>query len=134
MRPLQKDDAGPVVLHSAQLSKMAQEVESTRLGTLEEVYAATIPPLSSTNKLPSADDIIRLSRERAQKHELLGHWTEVAREYLWLFRRTRTLGEKDLIIKTTALLTELLRAVIDTAKRKKISTVRIYGTQGHQRA
>jgi len=116
VRPSQGGSEDPIVLHSTRLSKMAQEVESTSLGTLEEVYAAIIPPLSFNKKLPRTDNIIQWSRERASKHEFLGHWKEVSQEYLWLFRRTQTLQQKDLITKATALLMELLKAVIDTAQ------------------
>jgi len=116
VRPSQGGSEDPIVLHNTRLSKMAQEVESTRLGTLEEVYAAIIPPLSFNKKLPRTDNIIQWSRERASKHEFLGHWKEVSQEYLWLFRRTQTLQQKDLITKATALLMELLKAVIDTTQ------------------
>ncbi|KAK3358060.1 hypothetical protein B0T25DRAFT_517382 [Lasiosphaeria hispida] len=125
VRPAQKDGAGGdspwqlITLHSTWLSKMAQDIKSTGLGSLEEIYAAIIPPLSARNKLPRADDIIRWSRERAKQHELLGHWKEAADAYLWLFQTARTLPQGDIAIKATALLMEFLKAVTDAIKIRK---------------
>ncbi|KAK0726114.1 hypothetical protein B0H67DRAFT_480204, partial [Lasiosphaeris hirsuta] len=39
-------------LHTGRLSKMAQDIQSTGLGSLEEVYLCILPPLSMENKLP----------------------------------------------------------------------------------
>lgn len=44
--------------HNAHLSKTAQDIRNTGLGTLDDIYLALIPPLSAKNKLPQAEIII----------------------------------------------------------------------------
>jgi ankyrin repeat protein len=39
-------------LHTSRLSKLAQDIQSTGLGRLEDVYLCILPPLSIENKLP----------------------------------------------------------------------------------
>ena len=107
-------------LHNAQLSKLAQDIQSTGLGSLEDVYLSIIPPLSTSKKLPRADAIIGWARERARPHEQRGHWEEAADEYLSLYRMAKTFqGQGEVLTKATALLVENLRAITDALKLKK---------------
>ncbi|KAK5651448.1 hypothetical protein OQA88_12455 [Cercophora sp. LCS_1] len=104
-------------LHNSQLSKMAQAIHNTGLGSLEEIYQCVIPPLSGEQRLPCVTTIIDWTRKQARPHELRGHWKEAATVYLSLFRTARTyLQDPDIVAKATALLMECLNAVIDVLK------------------
>ncbi|KAH6848117.1 hypothetical protein B0I37DRAFT_376732, partial [Chaetomium sp. MPI-CAGE-AT-0009] len=108
-------------LHNSQLSTMAQTIQSTGLGTLEEVYMCIIPPLSAENKLPRPDSIIDWTRTHAERHERRGHWKEAGDAYMWLFRTTKsTQGRGSIAVKATALLMEFLMAVTNTVKLRKV--------------
>ncbi|RYP78165.1 hypothetical protein DL769_003246 [Monosporascus sp. CRB-8-3] len=126
VRPVREDGVSgdstwkSIALHSTRLSKLAQDIQATGFGSLEEIYLAIVPPLSAENKLPCADAIIEWTRENAKPHELLGHWAEAADAYLWLFRTAQMFpGRGDIATKATALLMEYLRAVTDTIKLRK---------------
>ena len=125
VRPIVADGEGSdswqsFTLHSVQLSKLAQDIQTTGIGTLEEVYLCIIPPLSISNRLPQADAIIQLTRKHAQPHEQLGRWNEAGEVYLWLFRTSQAFPEQDkLINKATALLMEYLRTVTAAIKLSK---------------
>ena len=107
-------------LHNNQLSAMAQAIQSTGLGTLEEVYMCIIPPLSAENKLPQPDSIIDWTRTHAERHERRGHWKEAGDAYIWLFQTTKfTHGHENISIKAIALLMEILMAVTDAVKLRK---------------
>ncbi|SCV61379.1 uncharacterized protein FFFS_15948 [Fusarium fujikuroi] len=95
--------------HNTTLSKLAKNIQSTGLGSLEEVYLAIIPPLSAWNKLPRADAIVEWTREHTKRHEQLGHWKEATDAYLWLFEVSKTFSEQS--NKATAVLMEYLRTV-----------------------
>ena len=107
-------------LHSAQLSKLAQNIQSTGIGTLEEVYLCIIPPLSINNRLPQPDAIIQWTRKHAQPHEQLGRWYDAGDAYLWLFRTSQAFPKQEMIAnKATALLMEYLRVVMAAIKLRK---------------
>ncbi len=109
-------------LQNAKLSKLARDIESTGLGTLEDIYLSIIPPLSSAKKLPGADAIVEWARRHVTPHEQLGHWQEVGDAYLWLFRIAKNFPDQSgtyTYTKVTALLIEYLRAVSDAAMLKK---------------
>jgi len=101
-------------LHNTQLSEMAQDIQSTGLGSLSEIYLSIIPPLSGEKKLPRADAIIKLARDHAKPHEQLGRWQKASEAYRWLFRTANASSKQNGIgVKATALLMEFLRAVTD---------------------
>ncbi|KAF7542176.1 hypothetical protein G7Z17_g11812 [Cylindrodendrum hubeiense] len=107
-------------LHSDQLSKMARDIQNTGIGTLEEIYLGIIPPMSAENRLPRADAIIRWTRKHVQPHEQLGRWNEAGNAYVWLFQISKTFPRQGSIAaKSTALLTEYLRAVTAAIKLRK---------------
>ena len=56
-------------LQNSQLSKMAQDIHNTGLGSLEEVYQCIIPPLSGEDRLPCVNTIIEWTRKYARLHE-----------------------------------------------------------------
>ncbi|KAH6617508.1 hypothetical protein F5144DRAFT_393815 [Chaetomium tenue] len=102
-------------LHNTQLSAMAQDIQSTGLGTLEEVYLCIIPPLGTENKLPQPDSIIDWTRAHAERYEKRGHWKEACDAYAWLFRITKsTQGQDSISIKALALFVEFLMVVTET--------------------
>lgn len=104
-------------LRNSRLSKLAQDVQSTGLGSLEEIHLSIIPPLSAENKLPRADDIIELARRQAKRHEQVGHWKEAGDAYLWLFRTAKTFPEDSgIFVRATAVLLEFLRCLALTIK------------------
>ncbi|KAJ3547472.1 hypothetical protein NM208_g1493 [Fusarium decemcellulare] len=119
--PLLADGGGSTwtsfALHNTQLSRLVQCIQSTEIGTLEEVYQSIIPPLSVANRLPEPDAIIHLVRQHCQPHEQLGHWEEVAEAYIWLFNISNNFPEGATItLKATALLMEYLGEVADALK------------------
>jgi ankyrin repeat protein len=107
-------------LYSSTLFQIAQDVQSTGLGSLEEAYLSIIPSLSMARKLPKTDGIVELARQQAEGHELLGQWQEAGEVYLWLFRTCITFGAKDdIAIKATVVLMEFLRS-LDLAIEKRV--------------
>ncbi|KAL8336355.1 hypothetical protein RB601_000260 [Gaeumannomyces tritici] len=118
LRPAQRDgERGDsawqsISLRNTRLSKMAQDIQATGLGSLEEIYLAIIPPLSVRQKLPQADAVVELVRQHAKQHEELQHWKQAGDAYLWLFRMAKTFPEQSRITtKATAVLMEYLRTV-----------------------
>ncbi|KAL0938064.1 ankyrin repeat protein [Colletotrichum truncatum] len=104
-------------LKNTKLSKMAQEIYDTGLGTPEEVYLSIIPPLSVNDRLPRTNAIISLTQQEALRHEKLQQWQQVAEVYLWLFRKAKTFpAESDFVAKATAVLFECHRQVVSAAE------------------
>ncbi|KAI9147138.1 Ankyrin repeat, PH and SEC7 domain containing protein secG [Paramyrothecium foliicola] len=104
-------------LQNDQLSRMAQEVQNTGLGSLQDIYLSIVPPLSVNSKLPQADAIMRLIREEARLFERGGRWKEAANLYLWLFRVAKTFPEESgFSLKATAILLDLLRRLVATLR------------------
>ena len=93
-------------LHNAKLFNLAQDIQSTGLGSLEDVYMSLIPPLSAEDKLPRADVIVEWAREYAKPHEERRHWTEAAKPYVWLFQTAKSSGRREITTKATARLME----------------------------
>jgi ankyrin repeat protein len=110
-----QDDAASwkdFTLQNATLSRMVEDVHRTGLGSLGDIYMSIIPPLSITRKLPEAGAVIKLARQQARKHELVGHWKEAGDIYRWLFRKCQTLDSDDPVaLKATAVLAEFWRTV-----------------------
>ncbi|MBE3042127.1 hypothetical protein IMZ48_06005 [Candidatus Bathyarchaeota archaeon] len=102
-------------LHNAQLSKLAQDITNTGIGTLEEAYLSIIPPLSTLDSLPHTDSVIRWARKQARAHENVGRWNEAGEVYIWLFKLwkgSKMLSRQAIIsIEATTWLVECLEAV-----------------------
>jgi ankyrin repeat protein len=75
-------------LESAELLQMAREVQSTGLGTLEQIYLSFIPPLSQAMKL-HADEIFDLVLDRAHEYEKDCRWSKAADIYCNLLKTAR---------------------------------------------
>jgi hypothetical protein len=107
-------------LRNYQLSKMAQDIQNTGLGSLEEIYMTVIPPLSAENRLPQPSTIVELARQYAKRHEQRGHWQEASDIYLWLFQRAKSFPKQSGIsVKATAVLMEYLRQLNSTIELRK---------------
>ncbi|KAL8365070.1 hypothetical protein RB595_004064 [Gaeumannomyces hyphopodioides] len=126
VRPAQRDGGSgdstwqSIALRNSRLSKMAQDIQTTGLGSLEEIYLAIIPPLSAQQKLPQADDIVELARQHAKRHERLQHWKQAGDAYLWLFRVAKTFPEQSgIATKATAVLVEYLRMITRALELRK---------------
>ncbi|KAH7318070.1 hypothetical protein B0I35DRAFT_478607 [Stachybotrys elegans] len=102
------------------LSRMAHDIQSTGLGSLEDIFLCILPPLSVEHKLPKSDAIIDLAREQAKRQEQLKHWDKAAAAYIWLFRTAKIFPQQSgIATKATALLIEYLRQVTSSIKLKK---------------
>ncbi|MBE3043181.1 ankyrin repeat domain-containing protein [Candidatus Bathyarchaeota archaeon] len=73
-------------LWNEKLAKMAQDIHTAGLGSLDHIYLSIIPPLSVQQRLPRSEAIIDLRRRQARPHEQLRQWTEAGETYLWLLR------------------------------------------------
>ena len=101
-------------LHGVVLSKLAQDIQATQPGGLDDIYSAIVPPLSATSKLPPADEIIKWTRAHVGPHERLGQWKTASEVYVWLFETTTNmLGQEQLHTKATALLMEFSMTLAD---------------------
>lgn len=76
-------------VRDAQIQTLAEDIQGTGIGTLDDVYLAIIPPLSMHNKLPQPD-IRNWALRSVTPAEHGGHWEEATPTYLWLFRAART--------------------------------------------
>ena len=127
VRLTQRDDTGKddsawksIALNNIRLSKMVQDMHTTGLGSLDELYPAIVAPLSLRNKLPRLDAIIAWAREHARPHEKRGNWKGAADAYLWLFETAASFPQDDFFNnKATALLMELLRAIMEATDSRK---------------
>ncbi|KAK3996578.1 hypothetical protein QBC44DRAFT_231340 [Cladorrhinum sp. PSN332] len=121
-----------ISLHSVWLSKMAQDMHATELGSLDEIYLALIPPLSLANKLPQSDAIISWAREQARLHEERGRWTEAGHVYLWLYWTGESFPpQHPIALKATALLMEFLREIseaVDLCRAQDLK-LEVYGLE-----
>ncbi|KAK4144085.1 ankyrin repeat-containing domain protein [Dichotomopilus funicola] len=102
-------------LHNGKLHKMAQDIHSTGLGTLGDVYLAIIPPLSIERKLPQPDAIIEWAQGRAYPRGQFAPMDGTTEVCLWLLQVTKGLRE-DIVGRAVAVLMEHLRVVNDTIK------------------
>lgn len=72
-------------LENDTLTKLAQSIERTGLGSLGEIYMSIIPPLSAEEKLPDAGVVVNYINQQCKKHQLGGSWESAAEMYLWVF-------------------------------------------------
>ncbi|OHW99857.1 ankyrin repeat protein [Colletotrichum incanum] len=106
---------------------MAQDIKSTGLGSLEDIYLSIIPALSKQRKLPEADVVVDLARKHAKRHEQLLRWNEAGDIYFWLFRTAMTFpGESSIVAKATAVVVEYVRQVAAVIELGEIKLEGIY--------
>ncbi|KAF4467779.1 ankyrin repeat [Fusarium albosuccineum] len=121
IRPDDSSNGGSdFTLRNTQLSRMAQDIQSTGLGSLDQVYYSIIPPLSQCHRLPQANAIIELAREQAKPHEALGRWSEAGQIYLWLMKQAKTFPEDtEIFAHSTAVLVDVYRQVVSIINLRK---------------
>ena len=116
------DDPGTLLLLKLQnstITGMANAIQQTGLGSIQEVYMCIIPPLSSSRKLP-AEAVIEFVRQQMREHEILGHWAAVAPGYIGLFRECKPLGPKHHVFQTaTAILIDVFRYICNTLELRE---------------
>jgi hypothetical protein len=99
---------------------MAQEIESTGLGSLSQIYMSIIP-LSAEQRLPRARAMVESARQRAERQEQLQNWKEAGDAYAAHFRAAKSFPENDVkVLRATATLMEYLRTIIHVIERRKV--------------
>lgn len=73
-------------LHNVQLSRIAQEIQLTGLGSLEDAYLCILPPFSAASRLPSPASVIEWTCQHATNSEKIGRWEEAAGIHTWLWK------------------------------------------------
>ncbi|KAK7393916.1 hypothetical protein QQX98_013302 [Neonectria punicea] len=107
-------------LRNDRLSTLAQDIHSTGLGTLEEIYQYIIPALSGENKLPVAEGIIDLAWQHARHYEQRGRWDLARDTYVQLFLVGKPFpAESSIATKATAILFEFLRQITLNVESQK---------------
>ncbi|KAH0561959.1 hypothetical protein GP486_003336 [Trichoglossum hirsutum] len=107
-------------LQNPVLLNLAQNIQNTGLGNIEDVYLSIIPQFSNSHRLPKMDAIIEWTRQHAKGYEQLGHWKEAGDAYLWLFQTFMSFDrEGDTAIQATATLMEFLRSLTSAARLRK---------------
>lgn len=88
-------------LENSILLRIAQAVERTGLGNLQEAYTCIIPPLHLKKALPSPLEIIELAQMHEKSKECAGHWQQAGAIYRWLLQISSTFeAGDDISIKT----------------------------------
>lgn len=77
-------------LRNNKLSQMVQDIHATGLGTLGEIYARVVTPLSRQQKLPGIDKVVEWARERAEEYARLESWERTQEALEWLSRIAQT--------------------------------------------
>ncbi|PGH14989.1 hypothetical protein AJ79_02669 [Helicocarpus griseus UAMH5409] len=106
-------------LHDPELSKMAQEIQNTGLGSIDDVFLCIIPPFSTLNLLPQADVIIDAVRQQTKGYEEPGNLLGAKEPYLWLFYMGTTFPHTSTMFrKVITVVIEFLRLVCRAASWK----------------
>ncbi|ETS83858.1 hypothetical protein PFICI_05734 [Pestalotiopsis fici W106-1] len=101
-----------ISLRNEQFTKLARTIQSTGLGSLDDIYLSMIPPLSAANKLPPVSHVIDLARHHAEPHEYQQRWNEASYVYLWLFSVAKTFpADSEFATQAIAVVVEFLRQV-----------------------
>ena len=106
-------------LQNSTITGMANAIQQSGLGSLQEVYMCIIPPLSSFRRLP-AEAVIEFVRQQMREHEILGHWAAVAPGYIRLFRECKPFGPTHHVFQTaTAILIDVFRYICNTLELRE---------------
>ncbi|KAF8544649.1 hypothetical protein BDD12DRAFT_482026 [Trichophaea hybrida] len=84
------------------LTGIANTIQRTELGTLEDVYISIIPPLSGFRKLP-IEPVIEFIWQQMRDHELRGRWEKVVPVCIRLFQECKTWETHRIFHKATAI-------------------------------
>lgn len=86
-------------LQNAKLLRLAQDLQKTGIGSLHEVYACIIPPLSANERLPDASAVIEFARQRSEQHELHDQWDRSADIHIWLLRTGKSFTSSNIFAR-----------------------------------
>lgn len=105
--------------NSAVLSKMANDIATTGIASLGEIYTSVIPPLSAEQKLPPVDCIIEMTRQHSRPYEQVGDMDQVLKDYFWLLRVAKTFPQGSVIMtKALVILGEYTTHIKQSHKRR----------------
>lgn len=106
-------------LENKVLTGMANAIQQTGLGSLQDAYMCLIPPLSSTKQLP-IESVVDFVRRQVRDYEIRGQWEKAVPMYTTLFQICKTLGTEDRDFrKATAMLMDVFRSVCTTLKLRE---------------
>ncbi|KAM0431394.1 hypothetical protein ACHAPT_005371 [Fusarium lateritium] len=101
-----------LTLENEKLSKMAEEIHRTGLGSVDDVFLSMLVPLSVEHKLPSVNKVVDMAREQAKPFVEARDWNACYIVYMWLFRTANTFPPlSEISITATAMLMDLLRTI-----------------------
>ncbi|KAM6513874.1 hypothetical protein FALCPG4_015075 [Fusarium falciforme] len=99
-------------LENETLSKMAEEIQRTGLGSLDDVFLSMLVPLSVEQKMPDVNKVVDLARQQAEPCEKVRDWHQAHGVYMWVYRIGNTFPPlSEISIKATAMLMEFLKTV-----------------------
>jgi ankyrin repeat protein len=76
----------PASFENQKLSDIVRHIHETGLGSMHDILASIIPPLSSNDRLPGLDQVIELAREHAEKFEMSGKLQGASVIYLEVYQ------------------------------------------------
>ena len=92
LRPEDPETLLSLRIQNKVISKMADALQETGLGSLQGAYMCIIPPLSSSQALP-AEVVIDFVRQRMLEYEALGRWGVAVPLYRKLFQECKAFGQ-----------------------------------------
>ena len=96
------------------LAEIANDIQQTGLGSVQEAYMCIIPPLSCSYKLPQ-EAVVDYILKRTREHEARGLWDRIISEHFGDFRRVKELGARRSIFqRATAILIYFFSATSNT--------------------
>ncbi|KAK4203488.1 ankyrin repeat-containing domain protein [Triangularia verruculosa] len=97
---------------TGQVSKLAQSIEATGLGSLDEIFLAIIPPLSTRNKLPAVSDaIVEWARLGAISHRRQANFEKASDLLIQLLTTVMNRTQVQMTVKATALVLDCCSTV-----------------------
>ena len=102
-------------LRNAELSELAQGIQATGIGSIEDVYLMILPAFCLANKLPRASPIIPYVHQRAKASEAQERWRDAANAYIWLLQAMSWFPhDEEFAVEITALFMQFLISVKST--------------------
>lgn len=71
-------------LQNPHLSRMAQDIHATGLGSLEDIYLCIIPPLSLARRLPRTDSVVDWVSRRVVRPSLTWQPRDAVEAFVWM--------------------------------------------------
>ncbi|KAK4149537.1 hypothetical protein C8A00DRAFT_18785 [Chaetomidium leptoderma] len=101
------------------LSALVRDIETTGLGSVDDIYFGILPPLSAWNLLPPVHAILKRGLELGHELEQRRGWRGAGSTYVRLLKRTALFprdNSTDIASEATVLVMEFLRVLTETAK------------------